>query len=121
MYKAAWQEGSMTSDVVASVEAAIDDGVGVLSISSDNLFKSCVNPLSAILFAAMEKGIVVSCSAGNIGPAIATVDKGHPWVLTVAARTINCWFAGTLTPGEVVKDSKLLVGQVSLKIPHCRM
>lgn len=62
VYKAAWQEGSMTSDVVAGVEAAIDDGVDVISISpSNNLFKSRVNPLSASLFAAMEKGLVVSC------------------------------------------------------------
>ena len=75
----------------------------MISISSNNLFKSCVNPLSASLFAAMEKGIVVSCSAGNIGPAIATVDNGHPWVITVAAGTINGWFSGTLTLGEVVK------------------
>lgn len=47
--KVAWQEGPMTSDIVAGVEAAIDDGVDV---------KSWQNPLSASLFSAMEKGIV---------------------------------------------------------------
>ncbi|KAF3447575.1 hypothetical protein FNV43_RR12762 [Rhamnella rubrinervis] len=87
VYKVAWQEGSMTSDVVAGVEAAIDDGVDVISISSSNLFKPSVNPLSASLFAAMEKGIVVSRSTGNVGPAIATVDNGHPWVTVTQTRS----------------------------------
>lgn len=51
VYKVKWQEGSMTSDIVAGVEAAIDDGVDVISISSSNkLFKSWENPLSASLF-----------------------------------------------------------------------
>ncbi|PON46722.1 Peptidase S8, subtilisin-related [Parasponia andersonii] len=48
----------------------------------------------------MEKGIVVSTTAGNYGPCMGSMRNGIPWVLTVTAGTTDHWFAGILTLGN---------------------
>ncbi|CAK9135330.1 unnamed protein product [Ilex paraguariensis] len=48
----------------------------------------------------MEKGVFVSCSAGNMGLRTGRLNNGNPWVLTVAAGSIDRWFAGILTLGN---------------------
>ncbi|PIN17852.1 Tripeptidyl-peptidase II [Handroanthus impetiginosus] len=40
-------------------------------------------------FHAVERGIIVACSAGNSGPSSATVVNVAPWILTVAVTTID--------------------------------
>ncbi|CAA6657499.1 unnamed protein product [Spirodela intermedia] len=51
-------------------------------------------------FAAMEKGILVSCSAGNAGPGDATLSNVAPWITTVGAGTIDRDFPAFIALGN---------------------
>jgi hypothetical protein len=49
---------------------------------------------------AVQKGIAVVCSAGNDGPRPQTVGNTAPWVITVAASTIDRSFPTVITLGN---------------------
>ncbi|KAK9284118.1 hypothetical protein L1049_023285 [Liquidambar formosana] len=106
MYKAVWRYGVYSSDVLAAVDQAIQDGVDILSLSlglADTFLED--NPISIATFAAMEKGIFVVASAGNDGPLWGTLVNGAPWLLSVGAGTIDREFDGILTLGNGVQVS----------------
>ncbi|KAI0519103.1 hypothetical protein KFK09_006543 [Dendrobium nobile] len=90
IYKVCWSDGCSDIDLLAAFEDAIQDGVDIISISiggySNNYFEDSIAIGS---FHAMKKNILTSSSAGNSGPDNFTVENYAPWILTVAASTID--------------------------------
>ncbi|KAH6754779.1 hypothetical protein C2S53_020144 [Perilla frutescens var. hirtella] len=78
------------SDIIAAMDAAVDDGVDILSLSLGGIsFDFYDDSISLGAFSAMEKGILVSCSAGNGGPFNFSLSNEAPWILTVGASTLD--------------------------------
>ncbi|CAN1307514.1 Subtilisin-like protease SBT5.4 [Linum perenne] len=93
-YKVCWPpidgSGCFDSDILAAFDAAINDGVDVISVSLGGDPADYFEDSVAIgSFHAVRKGIDVACSAGNSGPALGTVSNIAPWITTVAASTLD--------------------------------
>lgn len=104
IYKVCFGEPCPESDILAALEAAVHDGVDVISISLGEDSVPFFQDSTAIgSFAAIQKGIFVSCSAGNSGPFNGTISNEAPWILTVGASTLD---------RRIVASAKLGNGQV---------
>jgi subtilisin family serine protease len=101
VYKACWGPGRCgAAAVLAAIDDAINDGVDVLSLSL-----GYQDEIPGTLHA-VERGVTVVFSAGNDGPAAQTVLNAVPWVLTVAASTIDRSFPTVVSLGN---NEKLVV------------
>ncbi|WVZ57431.1 hypothetical protein U9M48_007817 [Paspalum notatum var. saurae] len=91
VYKVCTRSRCSIMDIIAGLDAAVRDGVDVLSFSIGAYSGTQFNydPIAIAAFKAMERGIFVSCAAGNAGPDPGTVGNGAPWMLTVAAGTMD--------------------------------
>ncbi|KAL6641167.1 hypothetical protein ACP70R_019348 [Stipagrostis hirtigluma subsp. patula] len=97
-YKVCWPEGCLGSDILAGIDAAVADGVGVLSLSLGGGAAPYFRDTVAVgAFGAAAAGVFVSCSAGNSGPSGATVSNSAPWVATVGAGTLDRDFPAYVT------------------------
>ncbi|XP_027079599.1 subtilisin-like protease [Coffea arabica] len=104
IYKVCTTSSCSESDLLAAMDAAIHDGVDVLSISlggSSEPFYADNIALGA--YRATEKGIFVSCSAGNDGPSSSTLSNEAPWILTVGASTTDRKIRATVVLGNKEK------------------
>ncbi|KAG5588896.1 hypothetical protein H5410_039410 [Solanum commersonii] len=108
IYKVCDSFGCSDSDVLAAMDAAIDDGVDILSISlggNRKLFYE--DPIALGAYSATKRGILVSCSAGNEGPYDSTLSNEAPWILTVGASSIDRKLEATVKLG----NQKILEGE----------
>ncbi|GKV38171.1 hypothetical protein SLEP1_g46109 [Rubroshorea leprosula] len=91
----------LDTDILAAMDAAIDDGVDVLSLSLGGASVPFYADSVALgAFAAIQKGIFVSCSAANGGPGNFTLSNEAPWILTVGASTIDRTILATAKLGN---------------------
>ncbi|KAJ8545416.1 hypothetical protein K7X08_017999 [Anisodus acutangulus] len=90
--------------MLAVMDAAIEDGVDVISISIGGISSPFWDDNIALgAFSSMEKGIFVSCSAGTEGPYNATLSNEAPWILTVGASTTDRQMKATVSLGNGVE------------------
>ncbi|KAJ0018497.1 hypothetical protein Pint_10155 [Pistacia integerrima] len=102
IYKVCWlvpnrenseENACFEEDILAAIDDAIGDKVDVLSISlglgSSQPLPIEKDPIAIGALMAVKNNIVVACAAGNAGPAWETVSNYHPWVITVAASSID--------------------------------
>ena len=99
VYKACWTNAQgvascSNAGVLAAMDDAVGDGVDVLSLSLGGMFES---PGSLHLVA---RGVTVVFSAGNSGPVPGTVEHASPWVISVAAGTVDRSFPTEISLGN---------------------
>ncbi|CAI9095623.1 OLC1v1031612C1 [Oldenlandia corymbosa var. corymbosa] len=93
--------GCSESDILAAMDVAIDDGVDILSLSLGGNSEPFYGDNIALgAYSAMEKGIFVSCSAGNDGPFSGSLSNEAPWILTVGASTTDRKIRSTAVLGN---------------------
>ncbi|KAK6140799.1 hypothetical protein DH2020_025460 [Rehmannia glutinosa] len=109
VYKVCWNVQSglcAAADILKGFDEAINDGVHVLTLSiaaSSLPLYSEVDGRDAIAigsFHAVSKGIAVVCGAGNNGPFPQTVKNTAPWIITVAASTMDRAYPTQITLGN---------------------
>lgn len=120
VYRACSLGGCSSSAVLKAVDDAVADGVDVISISigMSSAFQSdfLSDPIALGAFHAHQRGVLVVCSGGNDGPNPYTVVNSAPWLLTVAASSIDRSFQSTIALGNgaVVKGVAINFSNQSL-------
>ena len=95
VYKACWlrpgdtRASCNTSDLANAIDAAVADGVDVISYSVGSSLARTAAPDDLALLAATRAGVLAVVAAGNDGPNNGTIGSpaGSPAVITVAAST----------------------------------
>ncbi|URD78614.1 subtilisin-like protease [Musa troglodytarum] len=87
-YKVCYGDECQGHDILAGMDAAVDDGVDVLSLSlggDSEPYHS--DPIAQGGFNAINRGVFVSCSAGNSGPDHSTLSNDAPWATIIFKGT----------------------------------
>jgi subtilisin family serine protease len=98
------------ADILAAFDAAISDGVHVLSVSlGGNPVDYFKDGIAIGSFHAVKNSIKVVCSAGNSGPTAGSVSNVAPWIFTVGASTMDREFPAYVS-----------FGNTNLKVVWCK-
>lgn len=90
IYKVCSEQGCLESNILAALDTVIEDGVDVPSLSLGGFTAPFYEDSIALgAFTAIQKGILVSCSAANGGPFYGSLSNEAPWILTVGASTMD--------------------------------
>ncbi|KAL3342370.1 hypothetical protein AABB24_026406 [Solanum stoloniferum] len=107
MYKVCWDwpnGGCNFADIIKGIDEAIHDGVDILSLSlgtnTPQFADVDMHSIGFPSFHAVMNGITVVCSGGNDGPIPQTVEDASPWIITVAASSIDRSFPTLITLGN---------------------
>ncbi|CAI5510214.1 unnamed protein product [Closterium sp. Naga37s-1] len=110
-YKALWvtpggEAGAFQSDIRAAVDAAVSDGVDVLSCSFGGAISRYFSDLPYLQ--ALKAGVFIAFAAGNSGAPskgqmLGTLSNTAPFYLTVGASTIGREYQANLTLGNGVQ------------------
>lgn len=110
------------TDMLAAFDDAIGDGVDVISMSIGTHDEPPIFSKDSMAIGALhaaKRDIVVACSGGNSGPGLATVVNLAPWMITVAASSIDRSFSsvvllgnGIMIEGQTVTPSTLKKGKM---------
>ncbi|XP_018468857.1 subtilisin-like protease SBT3.6 isoform X2 [Raphanus sativus] len=125
MYKGCWYLDNLdittcsSADILKAIDEAIHDGVDVLSLSLGSVVPlhgetDIRDGISTGAFHAVLKGITVVCAGGNSGPEAQTVTNTAPWIITVAATTLDRSFPTPITLG----NNKVILGQAMYTGPE---
>ena len=123
-YKALGPLGGYTSDLVAAIDQAVEDGANVINYSIGP--SSPQSPYTAAddlaFLDAFDAGVFASASAGNSGPGPMTVSHTGPWETSVAASTLQREFVSTATltaPGgaQLVVQGNSITPGISVATP----
>merc|ERR1712226_808845 len=119
MYKVCWNGSCSDIDLMAGLDDAINDGVDLISISIGGDSTSYFNsPIAIGAFHAMKRGILTTCSAGNNGPYLYSVQNTAPWILTVGASGMDRQFRTLVKVGNGIKTAGFSINTFS---PNKRM
>ncbi|KAK8935943.1 hypothetical protein KSP39_PZI013427 [Platanthera zijinensis] len=115
VYKVCWQ-GCYDADILSAFDDAIADGVDIISISigGDDALDYFEDSIAIGSFHAMKKNILTSSSGGNSGPNSSTIENYAPWLLTVAASTIDRNFVAQTQLGDGQDYQGLAINTVGL-------
>ncbi|KAK7267960.1 hypothetical protein RIF29_20641 [Crotalaria pallida] len=110
MYKVCWETVCSDMDMLAGFDEAIADGVSMITVSIGGPPREFFSdPIAIGAFHAMRRGILTSCSAGNDGPDLKTVENVAPWIMTVAATNIDREFTTMVAFGDGKKDTGMSI------------
>ncbi|TYH95637.1 hypothetical protein ES332_A12G120200v1 [Gossypium tomentosum] len=113
-YKVCWP-GCTSVDILTAMVKAIEDVVDVLTLSLGSESEAVPywqDYLVIASYLAFKSGIFVAFSAGNSGPDAYTVVNTAPWIMTVAASTMDRSFVAIieLGNGETFEGSSFYTG-----------
>ncbi|GMY39337.1 cucumisin-like [Fagus crenata] len=117
VYKIFWSNVYYDADMLAAFDDAIADGVDIVSVSGGAFVPlNYFNDSIAIgAFHAMRNGILTSTAAGNYGPGLGTVTNFAPWLLSVAASTIDRKFFTEVQLGNKKSYEGISINTFDLK------
>ncbi|GJN11311.1 hypothetical protein PR202_ga29492 [Eleusine coracana subsp. coracana] len=109
------------ADIIAAVDAAVKDGVDILSMSLGPKVQPPLpfhsDSIAIATFGAVRAGVFVALAGGNDGPKESTVENVAPWMTTVGAASVDRLFPGNLHLG----DGTVLQGQSLYAMKATRM